>query len=176
MKFVAIALFILLSFSLKEEAGNFNPVSEENFTPEQFKLLVQGILEGIKLDKFIDDIMSCIGYDAPEIYQLLKEAVDDLKEIDWQHVKLIEDALLKVAEAFTIIFKDLIPCSKFIPEITKIILKLSKENFFSIAWRIIKGGGKMYQDLKDLPTFWKAEDYLSFGNSMGDLLYLIFLS
>ena len=173
MKCVLLIVLVLLgglSFQFKDEIKIQEPY---HMTFQEFEELLKGLLEGLQLEQYIDQLIACIQPDFNRIETLIEEAIQDLEHVDIKHLNLIVDALKKLSEVIIIIFKDLVPCAKIIPEIEKIIEELAKENFLEIALRILMHGGKMLSDLKALPSDWKSQNYHQFGLDLGNLFYLI---
>ena len=167
---IVICILASSSFQLKNHIKIEEPIQ---MSFQDFEVLLKGLLEGLHFEQYIDQLIACIGPDFNKIETLIEEALKDLEHVDLKHLKLVADALKKLSEVIIIIFKDLVPCSKLIPEIEKIIIELENENFIEIATRIIMHGGKMLTDLKGLPSDWRSKNYHQFGFDLGDLFYLI---
>ena len=177
MKF---SVFLLISISIlilsKNLGRNFTSYSDVKLSPDDYKKLAIGILEGLRLEGFIEELMICIEHDMPDIEKLIEEAMQDLKNIDIKHIDLIIDAIKKLIEAQIIFLKSLAPCASDIPAIEKYIIDLSTENPVTIAWRILLYGGPMLGDLMAMPDDWMTKNYEQFGHDYGDFTYLMLFS
>ena len=131
-----------------------------------------GVLRGLKLEDNVDDIIRCLYNDAFEYLLLLQELLTDLEHIDIKHLSILIDAVKKIFEIVELLLKDLKPCSKDVKKIEKFIYELEHENPEEIALRVLLHGGKILQDLVNIPKAWEQKDYLNLGIDIGDFCYL----
>ena len=177
MKFSVFLLIGISILTLSKNLGrDFTSYSDVKLSPDDYKKLALGILEGLRLDGYIDDLMYCIEHNMTDIEKLIEEAIQDLKNIDIKHIDLIIDAIKKLIEAQIIFLKSLAPCASDIPAIEKYIIDLSTENPVNIAWRILLYGGPMLGDLMAMPDDWMTKNYERFGQHYGDFTYLMLFS
>ena len=161
---------LIINMDLQKEYFTF---SDFKLTPDEYKQLAIGILEGLRLEGYIDHFIDCIEKNMTDIEKLIEEAMEDLKNIDIKHINLIIDSIKKLIEAQIIFLKSMSPCAADIPIIEKYIIDLETENPVAIAWRILIYGGPMLTDLMSMPYDWTSKNYRKFGYDYGNLMYLI---
>ena len=171
--FALLSLIVSLPDSRERIHENYG---KESITPYDYLNIVIGLLRGLNLMDIFYDINDCLGNDKYEIIALFEQAIEYLQKFDLKHLNMIIDALDDIIKAVIMILKDLRPCAKDISELDFMIYQLEHENLTEIAIRIILHGGKMYEDLKDMPEHWKGHNYMGFGIDVGDLCYNLLLS
>jgi len=166
-------------FLAEMSKGLYRPLtSMPGFSFDDFVQMVKGFLTGINQAHNFDDIEKCLVA-FPEVWVLVKQAVDDIKKIKWDEVlkdltKLIEP-LLKLIEAFKEVLHSIKPCSKVPEEINAIIKKISEIDAEKLLEKILHNVFQIINDLTEAIKNLTEGKFFQFGNDIGDILYRLIL-
>jgi predicted transcriptional regulator len=145
---------------------------------DDFVQMVKGFLSGINQGHAFDDVEKCIMA-APHVWGLVKEAIEEIKLIDWNNVmkdlnKLVE-AMMKLIDAFKQILEAVKPCSKVPDEIESIIKKIINMDAQKLLEKILHNVFQIINDLTEAIKNFTEKKYFEFGSDFGDLLYRLIL-
>lgn len=155
-----------------------------NDTKQDILDLITGMLEGFQIaGAEIDTLIHCLNQipdfveEGEAIIHEFSIIIENIKHFDWKHIPEIVEAVQQIMKMVQSLFYDMQECTEAGSEIKHIIdvfLEMTGVEFIQrVKDNMLKYGGRLFTDIYDAFTAFKAGNYHKFGKEIADFLYVI---
>lgn len=146
----------------------------DNFNFDDFVNILKGILKGIDQNGILSNTYECIDH-IPAIVQKFKDLIEYIKQMKWETIEELADAMVKMLEMVKEVLKSTIPCSKCPAEIIGLIKKIISITAQKLLEHFLKHIGSILADITQAVGHIKGAKYFEFGSDIGDVLFVLLL-
>jgi len=141
---------------------------------ENYLKIIKGIFKGLNVNHIADKILECIDSVPPAIEKIIV-IIKQLNDIDFKDVKKLIEILMRVFKEMKEVFNSLIVCADSVPELKALLKKIIMVDITKLISYIIANSAVIISDLIKAKNAFLAEQYQTFGEIMGSLIYRLFL-